>query len=91
MEAQNLPEPTSESGADAQRVSTLDTESDSEAERIFSALSTGGQVLMPMQEAFFASRFGQLRGPFRDELDGPTSMPHAGKVTAVVPTSREAV
>jgi PhnB protein len=40
---------------------TLNTESDSEAERIFSALSDGGQVLMPMQETFFASRFGQLR------------------------------
>lgn len=43
---------------------TLNTESDSEAERIFSALSDGGQVLMPMQETFFASRFGQLRDRF---------------------------
>src|SRR3954453_7338202 len=43
---------------------TLHTESDSEAERIFSALSDGGQVLMPMQETFFASRFGQLRDRF---------------------------
>lgn len=43
---------------------TLQTESDSEAERIFSALSAGGQVLMPMQETFFASRFGQLRDRF---------------------------
>ena len=43
---------------------TLETESDSEAERIFSALSDGGQVLMPMQETFFASRFGQLRDRF---------------------------
>src|ERR1041384_2025259 len=43
---------------------TLNTESDSEAERIFSALSDGGQVLMPMQETFFASRFGQTRDRF---------------------------
>ena len=43
---------------------TLRTESDSEAERIFAALSDGGQVLMPMREAFFASRFGQVRDPF---------------------------
>ncbi len=43
---------------------TLNTESDSEAERIFSVLLDGGQVLMPMQETFFASRFGQLRDRF---------------------------
>ena len=43
---------------------TLNTESDSEAERIFSALSAGGQVFMPMQETFFASRFAQVRDRF---------------------------
>ncbi|HJT89097.1 MAG TPA: VOC family protein [Bryobacteraceae bacterium] len=43
---------------------TLNTESDGEAERIFSALSDGGQVFMPMQETFFASRFGQVRDRF---------------------------
>ena len=43
---------------------TLNTDSDSEAERIFSALSDGGQVLMPIQETFFASRFGQVRDRF---------------------------
>jgi PhnB protein len=43
---------------------TLQIESDSEAERIFSALSDGGQMLMPMQETFFASRFGQVRDRF---------------------------
>jgi PhnB protein len=43
---------------------TLKTESDGEAERIFSALSDGGQVFMPIQETFFASRFGQLRDRF---------------------------
>jgi len=37
----------------------LRVDSDAEAERIFSALSEGGDVLMPMEKTFFASRFGQ--------------------------------
>lgn len=43
---------------------TLGVDSDAEAERIFSALSAGGAVFMPMQETFFATRFGQLRDQF---------------------------
>jgi len=43
---------------------SLSVESDGEAERIFSALSDGGEVFMPMQETFFATRFGQLRDRF---------------------------
>jgi PhnB protein len=43
---------------------TLGMDSDAEAERVFSALSDGGQVFMPIQETFFASRFGQLRDRF---------------------------
>jgi len=43
---------------------SLSVESDAEAERIFSALSDGGEVFMPMQETFFASRFAQLRDRF---------------------------
>ena len=43
---------------------SLNVESDAEAERIFSALSDGGEVFMPMQETFFATRFGQLRDRF---------------------------
>jgi PhnB protein len=43
---------------------TLRMANDSEAERVFSALSDGGQVLMPMREEFFASRFGQVRDRF---------------------------
>ena len=42
----------------------LAMDSDSEAERVFSALSEGGQVFMRMEETFFASRFGQLRDRF---------------------------
>jgi PhnB protein len=43
---------------------SLAVESDAEADRIFSALSSGGEVFMPMQETFFATRFGQLRDRF---------------------------
>ena len=43
---------------------SLAVESDAEAERIFAALSDGGEVFMPMQETFFASRFCQLRDRF---------------------------
>ena len=43
---------------------TLHVESDIEAERIFSALSDGGGILMQIEETFFASRFGQVRDRF---------------------------
>jgi PhnB protein len=43
---------------------TLRVNTDSEAERIFSVLSDGGQVFMPIQDTFFASRFGQVRDRF---------------------------
>ena len=43
---------------------TLGVQSDAEAERIFSALSEGGEVFTPIQETFFATRFAQLRDPF---------------------------
>ncbi len=35
-----------------------------EAERVFAALSDGGEVFMPMQETFFAERFAMLRDQF---------------------------
>jgi PhnB protein len=43
---------------------TLSVSSDAEAERIYAALSDGGKVLMPMEETFFASRFGQVQDQF---------------------------
>ena len=43
---------------------SISAESDAEAERMFSALSGGGDIFMPLQETFFASRFGQLRDRF---------------------------
>jgi PhnB protein len=42
----------------------LRMESDIEAERVFAALSDGGRVLMPIQETFFAFRFGQVQDRF---------------------------
>lgn len=35
-----------------------------ESERIFAALSAGGQIEMPLQETFWASRFGMLTDKF---------------------------
>ena len=43
---------------------TLRMDSDSEAERVFSALADGGRILMPIEETFFASRFGQVQDRF---------------------------
>lgn len=43
---------------------TLEVSSDAEAERIYALLSEGGEVYMPMQETFFATRFGQFRDKF---------------------------
>ncbi len=43
---------------------TLNLESDAEAERVFEALSRGGHVFVPLQETFFATRFGQARDAF---------------------------
>jgi PhnB protein len=43
---------------------TLRVRSDAEAERIFTALSDGGEVFIPMEETFFATRFAQFRDRF---------------------------
>ncbi len=43
---------------------TLSVDSDAEAERIFSLLAKDGEIFMPMEETFFATRFGQLRDRF---------------------------
>jgi PhnB protein len=42
----------------------LNVASDADAERIFRVLAEGGEVFMPIQETFFASRFAQLRDKF---------------------------
>ena len=43
---------------------SLAIDSSEEAERIFKLLSEGGEVFMPMEETFFAYRFGMLRDRF---------------------------
>jgi len=43
---------------------TLLVDNDAEAERVFAALGDGGQILMPIAETFFATRFGQVRDRF---------------------------
>jgi PhnB protein len=43
---------------------SLTVDSDAEAERIYAALSDGGEVFMQMAETFFASRFAQFRDKF---------------------------
>lgn len=43
---------------------TLRMDSNIEAERAFTSLSDGGRVLMPLEETFFAFRFGQVQDKF---------------------------
>jgi PhnB protein len=43
---------------------SLTVESVAEAERVWALLSDGGDIYMPMEETFFAQRFGQLRDQF---------------------------
>ncbi len=43
---------------------TLAFTSDAEAERVYHLLREGGEVFMPMDETFFASRFAMLRDRF---------------------------
>jgi PhnB protein len=43
---------------------TLRMDSNTESERVFAALSDGGRVLMPLEETFFAFRFGQVQDRF---------------------------
>jgi PhnB protein len=42
----------------------LAVDSNEEAERIYAALSEGGEVSMKIGETFFAERFGQFRDKF---------------------------
>jgi len=43
---------------------SLLVDSIAEAERVYAALSDGGEIFIPMQENFFAVRFAQLRDRF---------------------------
>jgi PhnB protein len=43
---------------------TVSAASDAEADRLFNALSQGGQIGMPLQKTFFASSFGMVNDRF---------------------------
>lgn len=43
---------------------SIDTESAEEATSLFNALSTSGQVKMPLQQTFWGAYFGMLTDPF---------------------------
>jgi len=43
---------------------SLDVGSEAEAERVFQALAGGGEVRMPLQQTFFAKRFGMVTDRF---------------------------
>ena len=43
---------------------SLDAPTEAEAERLFAALSAGGQVRMPLTKTFFASSFGMVADRF---------------------------
>jgi PhnB protein len=43
---------------------SIQAKDDAEAERMFAALGTGGQVQMPMTKTFFASKFGMVADKF---------------------------
>ena len=47
---------------------SLSVKSIDEAEKIYKLLSEGGEICMPMQETFFAHRFGMLRDKFGTSL-----------------------
>jgi PhnB protein len=43
---------------------TINATSEAEADRLFAALSEGGQVTMPLAKTFFSPRFGMLTDKF---------------------------
>jgi PhnB protein len=55
---------------------TLSASDDAEAEKLFAALAKGGQIRMPLETTFFASKFGMLADQFGVNwmvIAGPTS------------------
>jgi PhnB protein len=43
---------------------SLGVDSDEEAERVYKLLTDGGEIFMPIQKTFFATRFAMLRDKF---------------------------
>jgi len=46
---------------------SLATSDDAEGDRVFKALSEGGQIMMPLAEAFWGGKFGMLTDRFGTE------------------------
>lgn len=57
---------------------TLNMDDTSAAERVFNALAEGGTVLMPLQQTFWAHRFGVLVDPFGIRWDVNCGEPEVG-------------
>jgi PhnB protein len=55
---------------------TLQVDTVEEVDRLFNALSEGGQVTMPVGETFFSKRFGMLSDRFGTPwlINGPSKM-----------------
>ena len=49
---------------------TLYAKDEAEADKLFGALGAGGEVRMPLDKTFFATRFGMVRRQIRRRLDG---------------------
>ena len=49
---------------------SVSPESKEDADRVFSGLSDGGKVTMPMMDMFWGDYFGTCTDKFRHQLDG---------------------
>ena len=56
----------------------IECETPEEVDKIFAALSTGGKVTMPVQETFWAKRFGMLTDKFGVNWMLDLEKPHQG-------------
>jgi len=56
--------PGEASGGNDDIALSLATRDDAEGERVFNALARGGEVTMPLQEAFWGGKFGSLTDRF---------------------------
>lgn len=58
---------------------SLQIQSTAEAERIFDALATGGRVVLPLEQTFWAARFGvvvdQFGIPWQINCEGSDAHP----------------
>lgn len=43
---------------------SVNTDSEAESDQIFNALAVGGEIIMPLEKAFWGAYFGMLKGRF---------------------------